>query len=171
MAIFRLLKIINMITSTMKWPLLSGRRLERWVAPTGKLLILGDAAHAMVPYMSQGAAMAVEDGAALGEALRLINTREQIPKALKIFEEVRLKRSSMMQEASLLNGKLWHFADGPNQRARDAGMRPEVEGKHFFSSPNQWSDPVTQWWAYGYRAEEEIAKAWQSKQQINGSLL
>ncbi|KAH7304653.1 hypothetical protein BKA65DRAFT_205867 [Rhexocercosporidium sp. MPI-PUGE-AT-0058] len=161
----RLLKIISMVTSTMKWPLLTGRRLERWVSPTGKLLILGDAAHAMVPYMSQGAAMAVEDGAALAEALRLIDTREQIPQALEIFEGVRLKRSSMMQEASLLNGKLWHFADGPNQEARDACMKPEVEGKHFLSSPNQWSDPVTQWWAYGYQAEEEIFKAWQCKQE------
>jgi salicylate hydroxylase len=152
-----------MIPSTMKWPLLNGQKLKRWVSSTGKLLILGDAAHAMVPYMSQGAAMAVEDGAALAEALRLIDTKEQIPHALQIFEEVRLQRSSMMQEASLLNGKLWHFADGPHQQARDEGMRPEVEGKHFFSSPNQWSDPVTQWWAYGYQAEEEIAKAWQMR--------
>lgn len=151
-----------MITSTLKWPLLSGRRIERWVSPTNRLLILGDAAHAMVPYMSQGAAMAVEDGAALAQALALMDTMQQLPQALKVFEDVRMKRTSMMQEASLLNGKLWHFADGPNQQARDAAMRPEVEGEHFLSSPNQWSDPVTQWWAYGYQAEEEIIKAWQT---------
>lgn len=152
-----------MITSTMKWPLLSGRHIESWVSPTSRMLILGDAAHAMVPYMSQGAAMAVEDGAALAEALGLIETREEIPRALKVFEKVRMERSSRMQEASLLNGQLWHFPDGPEQQARDAGMRPEVEGKHFLSSPNQWSDPVTQWWAYGYQTEEEIRKAWQNQ--------
>jgi salicylate hydroxylase len=119
----------------------------------------------MVPYMSQGAAMAVEDAAALAEVLGLIDTREQIPQALKVFEEVRVERSYMMQEASLLNGELWGFEDGPIQEARDAAMRPEVEGKHFLASPNQWSDPVTQWWAYGYNAEDEVTRAWQKRQK------
>ena len=44
-----LLKIIGMIKSTVKWPLLSGSRLRRWVHPSNKLIIMGDAAHAMVP--------------------------------------------------------------------------------------------------------------------------
>ena len=55
-----------------------------------------------------------------------------------------------MQEASLLQGTLWHFADGPAQVARDAAMRPEVEGRPFSHSPNQWSDPATQMWCYAY---------------------
>jgi salicylate hydroxylase len=65
-----------------------------------------------------------------------------------------------MQEASLVNGLLWHFDDGPEQEARDEAMRPEVEGKQFAESPNQWSDPVTAAWAYGYDAEEEVRLAW-----------
>lgn len=48
----RLSKIIHMIDRTMKWPLYSGSVMRRWVS--GKLVVLGDAAHAMVPYMSQG---------------------------------------------------------------------------------------------------------------------
>lgn len=48
----RLLKIIGMIDKTMKWPLYSSPIMHRWVS--GKLIVLGDAAHAMVPYMSQG---------------------------------------------------------------------------------------------------------------------
>lgn len=160
-----------MIEKTIKWPLMSGVQLPKWVASSGRLLIMGDAAHAMVPYMSQGAAMAVEDGAALGEVLSLIERRSQIPLALEVFEQVRIKRSYQMQEASLLNGKLWHFADGPEQRARDAAMRPEVEGKHFLSSANQWSDPVTQWWAYGYDAEREAVKLWKVKVAALSSFL
>lgn len=38
----------------MKWPLMTGKPLQKWVHPSGKLVIMGDAAHAMVPYMSQG---------------------------------------------------------------------------------------------------------------------
>ncbi|KAF2801272.1 salicylate hydroxylase [Mytilinidion resinicola] len=167
----RLVKIIRMIERTIKWPLMNITGLPKWVASSNRLLILGDAAHAMVPYMSQGAAMAVEDGAALGEALSLISHRAQVPLALEVFEQVRMKRSYQMQEASLLNGNIWHFPDGPEQRARDEAMRPEVEGKHFLSSANQWSDPVTQWWAYGYNAETEVAKVWGRRHAALGSVL
>lgn len=48
----RLQKIIAMVENTIKWPLVSGTPLSRWT--TGRLVILGDAAHAMLPYMSQG---------------------------------------------------------------------------------------------------------------------
>jgi len=131
------------------------------VAPSNKVLILGDAAHAMLPYMSQGAAMAVEDAAALAAVLSLVESSQQLPCALKLYETERRKRSGQMQNASLLNGKLWHFADGPEQVMRDESMKPEVEGKSFSWSANQWSDPVTQWWAYGYDAEEEIENRWE----------
>lgn len=158
-----LTKIINMIDKTMKWQLLNGQRLKSWVAPSNKVLIIGDAAHAMVPYMSQGAAMAVEDGAALATILSLISTREEIALALNVFETERVQRSGQMQEASMLNGKLWHFADGPEQQLRDESMKPEVDGKSFSWSANQWSDPVTQWWAYGFDAEEEAERAWRQR--------
>jgi salicylate hydroxylase len=106
-----------------------------------------------------GAAMAVEDGAALAEALSQITYKSQMSLALSVFEHIRIERSSQMQEASLLNGILWHFADGPAQRARDRAMLPEVDGRPFLRSPNQWSDPVTQSWCFGYDAEGAISDA------------
>ena len=166
----KLTKIIDMVKTTLKWPLLSGSELSRWIASSNKLLIMGDAAHPMVPYMSEGAAMAVEDAAALAEAIDLVGSTKELPEALHVWETVRIKRTSQMQEASLINGKLWHFADGPLQRARDEAMRPEVEGKQFMSSPNQWSDPTTQRWCYGYDAELEIRQAWENRSP-NSNLL
>jgi salicylate hydroxylase len=166
-----------MIDRTLKWPLMTSKPLRRWVSKSGKLVILGDAAHVMVPYMSQGdiisptpclisclhihagAAMAVEDGAALAEALRHAYSAEDIIPALKVYQDVRIKRSSQMQQASLVNGVVFHFPDGPEQEARDAAMRAEVEGRVFTESPNQWSDPTTQAWAYGYDAVGAIADA------------
>ena len=109
-----------------------------------------------------GAAMAVEDGAALAEALSHATSADDLPKVLGVFERVRAKRSSQMQQASLINGTLWHFADGPEQEARDLAMQPEVLGLPFTESPNQWSDPVTQEWAYGYDAVEAIVTELQS---------
>jgi len=55
----RLTKLIDMITTTLKWSLVSGQPLQKWVDDSGKLLILGDAAHAMVPYMSQGRSLSL----------------------------------------------------------------------------------------------------------------
>lgn len=158
----RLTTIIGLIDKVMKTPLMSGAALDRWVSPSSKLVILGDAAHAMVPYMSQGAAMAVEDGAALAAALGRMGAAspQELGFALRVFERERVRRSSMMQEASMVNAMIWHFGDGPLQEARDAAMRAEVEGRHFLSSPNQWSDPVTQNWAYGYDAEKVMEEAW-----------
>jgi salicylate hydroxylase len=124
----RLTKIIHMIDKTMKWPLISGQPLRTWISQSAKVLILGDAGHPMVPYMSQGAAMAIEDRAALATALNIIDNSSKLPSALKAFEEERLKRTSQMQEASLTNGFIWHFPDGPEQEARDESMRSEVEG-------------------------------------------
>lgn len=166
-----------MVDKTIKWPLFSGSLLNRWAV--GKLVILGDAAHAMLPYMSQGkrkhrtnpmlarmltyrtgAAMAVEDGVALARSLSHMKTANQLQEALGIFQKVRIERAAQMQEASLLNGQIWHFADGSMQEARDAAMAPEVEGIPFSHSPNQWSDPATQMWCYGYDAVEEIDAAW-----------
>jgi salicylate hydroxylase len=167
-----LTKVIDMVKTTLKWPLVSGSALSRWIAPSNKLLIMGDAAHAMVPYMSQGAAMAVEDAAALAEAIDQVDSTEDLTTALHVWQTVRIKRTSQMQEASLINGRLWHFADGPLQRARDEAMRPEVEGKQFVSSPNQWSDPTTQRWCYSYDAEWEVRKAWENRKSpevmVNG---
>lgn len=142
----------------MKWPLRSGDKLDSWVDATSRLLILGDAAHAMVSYMSQGAAMAVEDGAALAVALNHVASRADLPRALSFFERERVQRAGDMQMASMVNGMIWHFPDGPEQASRDAAMKPEVEGLQFNWSPNQWSDPVTQWWAYGYDAEREMSR-------------
>lgn len=79
--------------------------------------------------------MAVEDGAALAEALNQMDSRQDLAAALRTFEEVCIPRANQMQDASLVNGKLWHFEDGPAQQARDAAMRPEVEDRHFLESP------------------------------------
>lgn len=102
--------------------------------------------------------MAVEDAAALAEALSYVQDKTKIRVALDVYERVRVKRSSQMQQASLINGTIWHFADGPEQEARDASMRAEVQGLPFTQSANQWSDPVTQSWTYGYDARKAIAR-------------
>lgn len=143
-----------------KWAISTIAPLPTWTHMNGRMVILGDAAHAMVPFMSQGAAIAVEDAAAVGTALSLIKTKEEISKALRVLEEVRKVRAEGMQQASWLNGDIWHLSDGPVQEARDEGMSMDDGADERGWNSNQWSDKTCQSWTYGYDAVREIEKRW-----------
>lgn len=56
-----------------------------------------------------------------------------------------------------------HLADGPQQRARDALMGREVRGERVVGSPNMWSDPTTQRWAYVCDPAEEVRVKWEER--------
>jgi salicylate hydroxylase len=112
-----------------------------------------------------GAAMAVEDAAALAEALSFIRHRSQIAQAVGIYEAVRVPRASAMHEASYRHAYTMHLPDGPEQEARDMAMLAEVEGSHFISSPSQWSDPATQLWAYDHNPNKAVREAWAQSEE------
>jgi salicylate hydroxylase len=64
------------------------------------MIAIGDAVHATLPYLAQGAAMAIEDAAALGFALSKVNSRVQLPSALGFFYEMRRERAHTIQRGS-----------------------------------------------------------------------
>ena len=68
--------------------------------------ILGDAAHATLPYLAQGAAMAIEDGAVLARSLI---QEDDTAAALKLFHRNRVERTSRVVETSDANRKLFHL--------------------------------------------------------------
>ncbi|KAE9366341.1 FAD/NAD(P)-binding domain-containing protein [Stipitochalara longipes BDJ] len=105
------------------WNILSLPDLSTWVSPSGQVVILGDAAHAMRPYLAQGAAMAVEDGAVLAECLSWADTVDEISKAMKVYEAIRKPRAEKLKNASEENGVEKHLPDGEKQRQRDEHMK------------------------------------------------
>ena len=74
--------------------------MERW--SKGNATIMGDAAHPMVPFMAQGACMAIEDAVILARALEEVNL-DDIEAALATYEEERRPRTAKVQTASLAN--------------------------------------------------------------------
>ncbi|WP_275465932.1 FAD-dependent monooxygenase [Streptomyces noursei] len=88
----------------------------------GRVALLGDACHAMLPYQAQGASQAMEDAAVLAEELGAV-TVAGVPDALRRYVDRRAKHAGMVQEASWQNKTFYHFPDGPEQRARDAQLR------------------------------------------------
>ncbi|MFP6749223.1 MAG: FAD-dependent monooxygenase, partial [Alphaproteobacteria bacterium] len=81
-----------------RWAILERAPLQRWFGEG--LVLIGDAAHPMTPYMAQGAAMAIEDGVILARALEQASG---IDNALVIFEAARKARTAQVQAVSHAN--------------------------------------------------------------------
>jgi len=100
-----------------KWPLFSLKPVANWVA--GRVALVGDAAHAMLPFLAQGAAQAIEDAAALGEALV---PGLAIEPNLRGYQEARRARAWRVQTESRRQATIYHLA-GPAALLRDAALR------------------------------------------------
>ncbi len=85
-----------------------------------RVVLIGDAAHAMTPYAAQGAAMAIEDGFTLAEALTI--DAATWPSALDEFSKVRTKRIAAVARRGALNHLAYH-AKGPIALARNIVLR------------------------------------------------
>lgn len=93
--------------------------LERWVS--GRIGLLGDAAHPMLPAMAQGAAQAVEGAEALADCLRAATPRT-VGAALREYESRRRDRATKIQQLSRRRPSEYHLRDGAAQRRRDAHL-------------------------------------------------
>ena len=99
-----LLKIANPNT-LYRWALHDRPPMKQW--SKGRIILLGDAAHPMLPFLAQGAAMAIEDGAVLANC---IDNFEEVGEAISHFEKVRKPRTSYVQSAARRNAKVLHFS-------------------------------------------------------------
>jgi salicylate hydroxylase len=111
-------RLIEAFPETFVWALHDRLPLPRW--SDGRVTLLGDACHPMLPFMAQGAAQSIEDGATL--AALLVKTPGDVPGVLKSYEELRKPRATRLQEASAANRTRFHLPDGPEQQKRDEAM-------------------------------------------------
>ena len=87
----------------------------------GRVTVLGDAAHPMVPFMAQGACMAIEDGVVLARA---IDANPDVPSALSAYEAARRERTARVQQGSLANDWLRQGGNADWVYAYDAWADP-----------------------------------------------
>lgn len=110
--------IIASVDETFVWGLFDRAPLPRW--SVNRVTLLGDACHPMLPFLAQGAAQAIEDGATLAAVLG--GAGGDIAAALQRYERLRLPRTARIQAVAAGNKNRNHLPDGPQQRERDAVM-------------------------------------------------
>ncbi|WP_328845027.1 FAD-dependent monooxygenase [Streptomyces sp. NBC_00258] len=113
--------------------------LARW--NVGRVTLLGDSAHAMVPFQAQGAAQAIMDAAVLGDALADA-TPAEVPDALDRYVRRRLATATCMQAASARAGDDFHLPDGPEAQARNARMSAYADEHVFLPQATGWAVDV-----------------------------
>ena len=88
--------------SGFQWGMYDRAPLPRW--SSGRLTLLGDAAHPMLPHLGQGVNQALEDAVALATLLSAVTTSAGVPRALAGYEELRRGRTARVQLGSRRNG-------------------------------------------------------------------
>ncbi len=137
----RVLQLIHAARDTRRWALYDRQPLQRW--SQGHVTLLGDAAHAMLPFFAQGAAQAVEDAVVLAACLQGA-TRDTAAAALQRYESIRHPRASQVQLMSRGREVRNHLPDGPEQQQRDAEL---AQG-----------DPLRQSaWLYGHDVAADLS--------------
>ena len=87
-----------------RWALHNHQSFSHW--SSARVTLLGDAAHATLPFMASGAAMAIEDGRILQRSLDQVSNVEQ---GLKLYQRNRLARTAKVQAMSMQMGRLYHI--------------------------------------------------------------
>jgi salicylate hydroxylase len=103
----RIESLLGQVQTTFRWALYDREPLPTWTK--GRLTLLGDAAHPMLPHLGQGANQSIEDGMALATILARAN-RQTAPAALLAYERLRRERVAQVQRGARENGMRYDSA-------------------------------------------------------------
>lgn len=128
--------IVEMVTAVPtpeRWALFHRPPLSRW--SRGRVTLMGDAAHAMVPHHGQGANTSIEDAIVLADQLA---TAADLDTARAEFERLRRGRTRKIQYASITHADVLHLPDGESADRRNARL----------AAPDAWDRHLD--WVHGF---------------------
>jgi salicylate hydroxylase len=121
-------------STTFKWGLFDRDPMAQW--SRGNVTLLGDAAHPMLPFLSQGAAMALEDAYVLAAA---IDTLDDCDTALSAYEAERRARTARVQLEARERGRTYHLPTAEEQERRDRELeRQQAENPNAVGIKAEW---------------------------------
>ncbi|KAJ9134262.1 Monooxygenase [Pleurostoma richardsiae] len=131
-----------------EWRLRVHKPLPTWVHET--VALVGDACHPTLPHLNQGAAMAIEDAAALAEVLaRAPDTaNDTVNRCLRIYEFLRKKRTTTLVDLAAASGRTLHLGESKAKEERDRLFaEAKATGKNV---PDKWASPEVQQMIYSH---------------------
>ncbi|KAL4898065.1 hypothetical protein BDV59DRAFT_197019 [Aspergillus ambiguus] len=183
----RIGKLLAMCPSVLRWRLCIRKSIESWVHPSGCFALLGDSAHATLPYLASGAGITFEDAAVLGECLDRIkyNGAEEKKNALAVYELCRKRRTETVVERGTVQQDLNHLDDGMDQEDRDHKMRafeaverdwqagkrePLPHGLMEGQDPLVWRRYGVGEWLFRYDPVQDVRQRWLEVHGENGTV-
>lgn len=113
---------LEQIDHAEKWQIAVGPELESWRSKNGRVVLLGDAAHAMIPHAAQGLSQGIEDGISLAKMLRNVS-ESSVPVVTEAWVRLRKPRADLFVQRSMNNATLRSLPDGPAQAKRDEQLK------------------------------------------------
>ncbi|MFJ7269989.1 FAD-dependent monooxygenase [Streptomyces sp. NPDC099050] len=135
--------LIGAAQTVSRWALHDRESMDRLSA--GRVTVIGDAAHPMLPFQAQGANQAIEDAVVLAACLAVAGP-DRLTAALRRYERIRLPRTTRIQQQSRDNAKTFHLEDGGAQRHRDSAAQTA-------------SGLDRHEWLFGYDAEQAVTSS------------
>ena len=133
----RLEKLLSLVTACSKWGLFTRPLTQNW--GRGRIQLIGDAAHAMLPNAGQGACQAFEDAYILA---RWLEAGRDPVEAFANFRRIRIPRVHGVQRLSFSNARFKHMRDSAGQKESIASGKGSVHG----NSDWVWGyDPIGEW--------------------------
>jgi 2-polyprenyl-6-methoxyphenol hydroxylase-like FAD-dependent oxidoreductase len=136
-------QLVGLPERWLKWALFERR--QPFSGGTGPVTLIGDAAHPMLPFLAQGAGMAIEDAAVIADCL--VRYRGAAD-ALRHYEAARAGRTQRVRDASRKQGKIYGMS-GPEALVRNLGMRL-LGGDRLLARQD---------WLYGWKPPERFRGA------------
>ncbi|MFV0460679.1 MAG: FAD-dependent monooxygenase [Actinomycetales bacterium] len=133
-----IIEMVSAVSCTERWGLFHRPPLGRW--SKGRLTLIGDAAHALVPHHGQGANQSIEDAMVLADQLRATDDWDA---ARAEYERLRRGRTRKVQYASITTADVLHLPDGPRAEERNARL----------SAPDAWDRHLD--WVHSFKADQQ----------------
>lgn len=100
-----LLRVLHRASDWRRWSLYDAEPLKSWTS--GRVTLLGDAAHPVLPFLAQGGSMALEDAVVLANCFA---ASRDVESALMVYERKRIARTARVIKASRRNGRIFHLS-------------------------------------------------------------
>ncbi|KAI0692495.1 FAD/NAD(P)-binding domain-containing protein [Cytidiella melzeri] len=110
-------------------------RVEHWSDESGRIILLGEAAHPWFPGGTHGPAIALEDAAVFGTLFSRLRRVDQIGAFVSAYQEIREDRTRVVNDVDVSNAELVRLPPGPHRDARDKSIR---------QSRREWDDGALQ---------------------------